>query len=372
MKMRISYITVILAIFGATWRCPAEAPAPDPVPNLPVAAEDTLLDPAPEGSFTIVVIPDTHAGPTDLNVKFDNHTRWIVDNLDAQRIVFVSHAGDIVNRRPGYGDDDNLDPWRLARTYIDRLHDLVPYALAVGNHDMSGSNSSRFQEFFPAARFAGFDWYGGCYPGHPDRPAHESGNNANSYQLFSAEGVNFVFLHLECNAPDNVLEWAGEVLETHTDRLALITTHMDLGPLEAPRATVTEDGQRRSASWHFINAPKGRMCWHKNHGERGNPPQAMWDKLYRHHPNLRLIFSGDQSRTQTMTKSDTGKYGNTVHALMSDYRGILRLYRFLPAEQALRVITYDTTAERLVTETRRAMDAEDHQFTLPFEYSLTP
>lgn len=134
------------------------------------------LDPAPEGTFTIAVIPDTHAGAPELNRLFDNHTRWIAANIVTQRIVFVSHVGDIVNRRPGYGSNDNLEPWRLAQACMDRLHGLVPYALAVGNHDMSGGDSSRFQEFFPASRFAGFEWYGGCYPGRSERPAHESGN----------------------------------------------------------------------------------------------------------------------------------------------------------------------------------------------------
>ncbi len=356
MNMR-DILLCMLPIFVAVWCVSAEE----------AGVDSEGLDAAPEGSFTIVVIPDTHVGREDLDEKFDTSMRWIVDNLESQRIVFVSHVGDIVNRRPGYGDCENLEPWKLARKYLDRLHGRVPYGLAVGNHDMSGSNSLRFQEFFPASHFADFDWYGGYFPGDPDRP-HASGNNANSYQLFSAEGYKFIFLHLECNAPDNVLEWANEVLEAHADRLALITTHMDLGPKERPRATVTEDGERRSASWHFVNAPKGRMNWTKNHGRRGNSPKDKWDKLYRHHPNLRIIFSGDQSRTETKHRTDIGDDGNTVHALMSDYRGVLRLYRFLPAEQQLQVITYDTANGELVTGTRLAPEVEDHQFTLPFKF----
>lgn len=338
--------------------------------------KSAVLDQAPEGSFTIAVLPDTHAGPSERKTKhnqyFDNHTRWIADNIETQRIVFVSHVGDIVNSRPGYGSCDNLEPWHIARRFMDRLHGMVPYAISVGNHDMLGGNSSRFQEFFPAQRFTDFDWYGGFYPGDPGRPVHESGNNANSYQRFSAEGYDFVFLHLECNAPDNVLQWADSVLRKHAERLALITTHMDLGPRERPEATVDEDGQHRSASWHFRHAPKGRMRWSKTHGSRGNSPQNMWDKLYSQHPNLRIIFSGDQSRTENRYQVDTGRFGNTVHAFLSDYRGSFRLYRFIPAAQKLRVITFDTTSEQLLLESQLSPEVEHHQFTVPFHFTLTP
>lgn len=312
------------------------------------------LDAAPAGTFSIVVIPDTHIGLNeDFTRFFDAHTRWIVDNLVSQNIVFVSHVGDIVDKRPGYEGSTNIAPWLTARQFMDRLHGLVPYALAVGNHDMMWTgDSSRFQEFFPAERFAEFDWYGGFYPGDPERPPYESGNNANSYQLFSAGGYDFIFLHLENNAPDNVLEWADNILSNHADRLALVTTHMDLGP-------VLKD-----------EPPKGRMCWSKNHGSRGNNPQNIWEKLYRRHPHLRIIFSGDQSETQTMRQEDTGDHGNKVNAFKSDYRGILRLYRFIPTEQKLQVFTLNSTSGRLVSTTTKVPDREQHQFTVPFDFSL--
>ena len=91
-----------------------------------------------------------------------------------------------------------------------------------------------FRNTFPPRGFQEFGWYGGFFAGDPERPGH-SGNNANSCQRFTAEGIDFIVLHLECNAPDNVLAWADGILETHADRLAIISTHMDLGPLEKPK-----------------------------------------------------------------------------------------------------------------------------------------
>ncbi len=325
--------------------------------------EKQALDPAPEGSFSIVVIPDTQgyrgqgtkATPQSdeplTNPVFENHTRWIVENLETQRIVFVSHVGDIV--------DKNVPrQWEVARRAMDRLHGRVPYGISVGNHDMtSRGDSSLFQKSFGRSRFEPFDWYAGCF--EPDRPdSTVSGNNANSYQLFSAGGTDFVFLHLECNAPDDVLEWADRILEKHADRLALITTHMGLGPIEKPTS---------SRGW--FEDPKGRMQWKKIHGPRGNTPQQMWEKCFRKHRNLRMIFCGDQSRTTAMTARSTGQHGNTVYELLSDYTssGPLRIYRFLPERDQVQVITYDTTKNELCQTHKNVPELKNHQFTLQFE-----
>jgi hypothetical protein len=326
------------------------------------------LEAAPPGAFTIVVIPDTQGyrglatkstpQSTDplTNPVFQNHTRWIAENVRAQNIVFVSHVGDIV-------DIDNAEQWQLARECLDRLHTVVPYGLTVGNHDMkSNGDATLFHRFFPAERFRAFPWYGGTYM--HDRPEqHVSANNVNSYHLFSAGDLDFVHLNLECNAPDDVLAWASFVLTQHSTRRALISTHMDLGPLNRPKEN---DG--------FFKDPKGRMTWVKVHGKRGNSPAQMWEKLYSKHPNLAFVFSGDQSRTTAMRVAAQGSLGNFVHSLLSDYTssGPLRLYRFIPTENKVRVITFDTTKRQLVENTSYVADPAEHQFTLDYAMTTLP
>ncbi len=320
------------------------------------------LDAPPPGAFTIVVIPDTQgydgAGTKRTpestapltNSVFQNHTRWIAENVRTQNIVFVSHVGDIV-------DKNNPEQWTLARECLDRLHGVVPYALVVGNHDMtSKGDAALFQRFFPASRFTGFPWYGGTFEhDRPDRSV--SRDNVNSYQLFSAGGLDFIHLALECNAPDDVLAWADALLTRHAARRALISTHMDLGVLRRP---ATEEG--------FVNDPTGRMQWVKVHGARGNSPQQMWEKLYSRHANVDFVFSGDQSRITALTLESRGSTGQLVRALLSDYTssGPLRLYRFIPSENKVRVITYDTTRRELVDTTRYVASRAAHQFELSY------
>lgn len=323
------------------------------------AAAAQAPDPAPEGSFTVVMLPDTqdyssggspsgqYSGPE----VFHAITQWIVDNREAQRITFVTHVGDIVNTAT------NREEWEIARAALDRLHGVVPYGLCIGNHDMSASSGEKplFEEFFGADRFKGFDWYGGS-----------ADNNANSYHLVSVEGVDLLFMNLECNAPDEVLAWADEVLSTHPNRRAIITTHMWLGP-------VTEWGD---FSYNAIG--KGRMQWSKCHRAdgRGNSPQAMWDEVVRFHPNVMMVLCGDQRSTQAMRMQTMGEEDNIVHEMLSDIRdGYIRLLRFYPAQNRVDVMTFSPTLGMFCDGTEATMsaprqpigivtDITQHQFTL--------
>lgn len=320
------------------------------------------LPAAPEGTFSIAVIPDTQhyrQSKKDQqaweNPTFEAYTKWIASNVATQRIVFVSHVGDIVDR-------NERSQWTVARRCMDHLHGRVPYGISVGNHDMMRSGDSvLFQEFFPRSRFVEFDWYGGTCSGSTSSTASVSGNNANSYQLISAEGLQFIFVHLECNAPDDVLDWASQVLRKHSERRAIITTHMGLGPRDRPK----------EASDYF-DAPKGRMTWKKCHGDRGNTPQQMWDKCFRRHKNVFMICCGDQSRTQAMHQSSRGDGGNTVHELLSDYgTNGLRVMRFVPAANRIEIRTWNPLKEDFTQSTSIVRDARQHQFHLSFPMTIT-
>jgi len=301
------------------------------------------IPPAPAGTFSVVALPDTQAYSARTPAVFYSETQWVVDNLEAQRIVFVSHLGDIVDRNVP-------KQWAVAVRAMARLDGRVPYGLSVGNHDMKTAtgDASLFSAMFPADHFKDRKWYGG-----------QIKDNANSYQFFEAEGLRFVVLHLECNAPDDVLAWADGVLKAHADRRAIISTHMFLGPLAHPKT---------SRGWY--DDPKGVMRWHKCHGKGGNSPTQLWAKRFSQHVNVFLILCGDQSRSQAMYLALKGKHGNVVHACMSDYReGYLRVYRFMPKANRIRVMTYSVTKRALCKGTGVVKDASKHQFTLDYDMS---
>ena len=99
---------------------------------------------------------------------------------------------------------------------------------------------------------------------------------------------------------------------------------MSLGPLHKP-----------TRGEGYFTDPKGLMQWAKRHEERGNSPQETSDKCFSKHANLRAVFSGDQSRTQSAYAAKQGDWGNIVHYFMSDYGANgLRVYRFFPIQIA--------------------------------------
>lgn len=328
--------------------------------------DDSHFPPAPDDTFSIAVIPDTQqytgrgtrAEPDSrapvANETFAAYIDWTVANLESQRIAFVSHVGDLV-------DVNRREEWAVARSIMDRLHGRVPYGISVGNKDMTAAgDSSLFQEHFPASRFREFDWYGGCYEGDAHSPGHSS-NNANSYQLFSAAGLNFVIVHLECNAPDSVLAWADETLIAHAQRRAIVTAHMYLGPRTEPK----------SKDDHF-RLPKGRMTWKKCHGSRGNTPQQMWDKCFRKHANLFMICCGDQSRSQAYQQTSRGDAGNEVHELLSDYGDAgMRVLRFVPSKNRIEVRTWNPLTNAFCKKTQLVPDHAQHRFDLDYEMVVT-
>lgn len=345
-------VLVLLAIRAA-------AQESEPAPKL---FGSQPLPPLPAGAFTVVVIPDTQAylgagtkltpGSTApvTNPNLAAQIDWIVQHRERENIVFVSHVGDIVDR-------NREDQWAVAKRHLDRLRPTgVPFSLTVGNHDMSAKGDAHlFQATFPAASFQAYPWYLGCYQ-HARADQHVSAGNVNSAQLFRAGGQEFLHLSLECNAPDDVLAWAGTLLAQHANKQAFLTTHMDLGVLEKPKT---------AAGYHAD--PTGRMRWVKVHGARGNSGQQMWDKLFRKHPNLALIFCGDQSRVTALHLNATAGDGHVIPSLLSDYMSqpALRLLRFLPGQNRIEVLTYEVARGFLVDATFYGKDRDQHQFTLP-------
>ena len=321
----------------------------------------------PADVFTVVIIPDTQsysgkgckATPTSTdpvtNANLAAQVKWIREHRDDQNIVFVSHVGDIV-------DKNNDDQWTVAKQHLDQLRGIVPFSLTVGNHDMtSKGDATLFQAHFPAVSFSSYPWYLASYA-HSRADQNVSSNNVNSAQIFSAGGIDFIHLSLECNAPDDVLAWANETLTKHADRRALITTHMDLGIREKPD---DNDG--------YIHDPKGRMNWIKIHGTRGNTGEQMWDKLYRQHANLGLICCGDQSRVTALKVTTKSDHDQPVTSMLSDYQSqpVLRLLRFVPAENRIHALTYDVVQQVLVDDTQYVHELDQHQFTLDYPMQAT-
>ena len=118
-----------------------------------------------------MVLPDTQFYSMSFPYIFNSQTEWIKNNTDSLNVRFVIHEGDIVN------NPEQIHQWDSANRSISVLDGVVPYSLAVGNHDdVDGprdEGARTFNEYFPPARFELEPWYGG----------HAEGGNHNSYSI---------------------------------------------------------------------------------------------------------------------------------------------------------------------------------------------
>lgn len=259
--------------------------------------------------FSIVVLPDTQFYTSEFpgNMSmFQSQIGWILANRSASNIVFVAHEGDIT-------DDGDIyeNQWYNATNAMYRLDapsaDLpygIPYSVAVGNHDQlvpSGDTSptTYYNKYFGVNHFSGRSYYGGNY----------GGNNNNSYQFFSASGMDFIVLTLEYTPSAAVLSWANGLLQQHANRRAILLTH---SLLETTAAWTTP-------GLAIYNALKGNanlflmLCGH-NHGEA--------------------------RRTDVYN-------GNTIETVLADYQtypgggnGLMRILTFSPSNNEIRFQTY--------------------------------
>ncbi len=286
-----------------------EAQVSDPdADNLSVTFYGRIA-PETKTAFTIVVLPDTQYYSESYPQTFTGQTQWAVNSKEDLNTVFLTHLGDIVD------DGDCFKyQWINANNSMSVLDGILPYGILPGNHDMDIDGVAKYyDQYFPSSRYENEIWYGEGYR-----------NNKNSYQLFSIGSLDFIILHLEYNPTDDVLAWANNVLDSYSERRAIVSTHDYLG----------NNGER--------NTLKGRPD--------GNSGEEIWQKLIRSNCNVFMVLCGHVHWPKGESRlTSTNDCGHAVHQILQNYQhrlyggsGFLRYYTFAPSENKIYVYTYST------------------------------
>lgn len=308
----------------------------------------TVADPPPaefvDGSFTIVLIPDTqyYCQTEAFNRHFHNLVDWIVDQRDELNIQYALHLGDIVNR-----GGIQMFQWDVASAAMHKLDGHVPYAIALGNHDYtddrSRSRKTPLNDFFHPSNYAQWPTFGGVMePGHLE----------NNWHTFRAHDTDYLILALEFGPRDHVLDWANSVVEQHPHHRVILGTH----------AYTYSDSRR----YNRKDRPDWQM-WNPHHyrSEGGNNDgQDIWDKLVNRHPNFLIVANGHVINDGLGRKTSRTQYGNAVHQMLFNYQGVyqgglgtIRLLHFLPDRKTIQVRTLSVSTNQFVT-------GPQEQFTL--------
>ena len=283
--------------------------------------------------FKIAVLPDTQLYCQDYPQTFIEQTQWVVDNAAAENIAFLSHLGDIVNR----GDDPNQ--WYNADQAMDILDGNIPYSICLGNHDLyvgaeKNDGSEYYVKYFSHARYANYSWYGGS-----------SRNGFSHYQVFQANGRDFLHLNLEYMPDAEILLWAQRVLDAHPDMPTIYSTHAYIG--DEAYVTGPEDPNYNT----FWNSPSTDTIANIS-GE------GQWKRLIANNDQIFMVLCGHSSSSDGAGIQITKNiFGNDVFQTCQDYQahdnggdGWMRLYEFDESANEIKVKTYSPKLDQYMTD----------------------
>lgn len=272
-------------------------------------------------AYSFAVISDTQYS-TEFNLEtLYPIYEWIVENKEAKNIQYVVGVGDITNTDTDLPKTSYNGPyeWKNAHAAISKLNGVVPYALVRGNHDVYSTEAGGGVESTKGAGFIQYfggddDFYAqqfknpngyeaGYYEGDLAnyKGSVETDSVANSWRTLEADGDKWLFMNLDWGAHDDVLAWAGEVIDAHPDHRAIITTHCYM--------TINGDHTDNRLAGDVVNSALQKGF---NNGD------GIWEKLVSRHTNIEMVLCGHVAAKTVVVNQSEGVYGNTVTQLLVD------------------------------------------------------
>ena len=320
------------------------------------------VGPAPSEPFSIAVIPDTqnyvdYTKQKNAGFAIDSSELFIAQMRDVAGrtrakggdVAFVVSVGDVWQHQTEQIDADHrargfeaihnpvfaaaLKVGEEARTieipkaiegYRIVAATGVPFGVAPGNHDYDAMwsaaefppdlaklrNGDRSQirmvpEDLGMFHIGGLDNFRSAFGadtdffrGKPWYVAHHKGG-ANSAQVFSAGGYEFLHFAIQMQAPDDVLEWMRGVMADHPGKPTIVSTHDYLSTQGERHPNPIVDLERLDPDHH-------------------NSAEELWQKLIRKHDQIFLVLCGHQHGQGR--RVDANDAGHQVHQVLADYQ----------------------------------------------------
>ncbi len=311
---------------------PTNTPANDPY-------ADAILKPGPppmpaRGSFTVVALPDTQGYSLRVPETYIAQTKWIVDQKKKRNIASVVHLGDITN-------NNTHDQWENAVAAMNLLDGEVPYFFTLGNHDYSENGRSKdrttfFHQYFPREKYSSRSDFGGSYDREPER-------FDNAYYFFDGGDRDFMVLSLEFGPRNDVVRWANEVVDKHSDKSVILITHAFVY-YDDTRYDWAKYGPKQAWNPHAYAVAEAT-------DQDVNDGQELWDKLVSRHKNFVMTLNGHVCGDRLVRVVAKLENGQELPQMLCDYQirphggdGWLRLLEFRPDHKT--VLSYDYSVTR--------------------------
>ena len=240
-----------------------------------------------EYEYVIAFLPDMQYMTQNHPGALQTMITWLVENGKSKNIQYIIGLGDITN-------SNAQREWSTVIRQTNKLNGYIPYSLVPGNHDvLLNSRLELFNQTY--ANKTGYyyqhvDTTGGFF--NPD-------SVRNTYLTFSVGEIDYIIINLDFGATDDILAWAGEVLDAHPDHRAILATH---GYLNADGTTLDSNDYASPDEYD----------------SKLNSGEATWQKLVSKHENIDMIVSGHMSHDTIVVTPREGDAGNTVYQILMD------------------------------------------------------
>jgi len=312
------------------------------------------------GSFTVAFLGDTQNYSSGNPDVFSQVTQWVADNKAARNIQFLVQDGDIVN------SGNSTTQWDNARSALETLDGVVPYAVVRGNHDI-GSQFDLASRFGPGSPYSQQP----TFVDHYEVPGRPTWDSRNSVHKFEANGQKIMVLTIDISAGDDVVEWANGVIAANRDYRVILDTHAylyDGGERFNNAPDPNNPGFSHDESRDHLLRP-GFASDAVFNGARygGQDAETLWNNLVSKHSNVSLFVSGHQFEDFDEFKYhlEQGDYGNNVYEMLVDPQhlanggnGWIRLLEFDADGTTVHVKTYSPFLDQWDTAPDNFYDIE--------------
>ena len=228
----------------------------------------------------------------------DKQFSWVIDNFDALKTKMLVNTGDLVQVVSVENQWENI-----SEDYKSIEDAGIPYAVLTGNHDVSGSDSSIYNNYFPVSRLKTNPYWGG------------TNNRDCYYYVFEENGAKFIVIAMGVTYDKSDIEWASNVLKDHSDYFGIIMVH---------------DYLRVDGSIQLTGGVSDVSMLH--------------DELIAKNDNVRLVLCGHNHSANTNLEY----FGNRpVYSILMDYQdlamgglGYMRMLKFDVENDLIYVNTY--------------------------------
>jgi len=302
-------------------------------------------DPISDGSWCMIILPDTQHYSELYPDIYNAQTQWIADHKDTHNIKMVVHEGDITDNR-------TWTEFGRAKTAMNILSTAgVPYSMCVGNHDRDGATRETLFDnptfFGPGSAYASQTHFQGTAGGF-----YAPGKTGNSWCTFNAGGEDWLIFSVEYGPSNEMVTWMDTVAAAHPNHNLILNTHAYLY-YDNTRYDYATYGTSQTWTPHGWVPPDSL-----------NDGQELWDKLVKKYPNWKFVLSGHVLADGTGWLGSVGDHGNLVQQLLINYQmraeggeGYLRIMEFKEDGETVKVSSY---SPHLGSYLR----AFDHDFTI--------